>query len=89
MFRRFHRGWAVVATAVVGWLASPANVLAQCAMCGTALQDKADPLAQSIRSSILFMASMPFVLFLTVAGWLVYRFRRPHGEDDDLKENTH
>ncbi len=49
-----------------------------CSMCGTALQDKEDPLARSISASVLFMMSMPFAVTFTVAGWLIYRHRRFH-----------
>ena len=53
-------------------------------MCGTALQDSADPLTSSISSSVLFMMSMPFLLFVSVAGWLVLRHRPSRGKP---KEN--
>ncbi len=56
----------------------PGRALAQgCAMCGTALQDQSDPLVSSFNASILFMMSMPFTLFFSVAGWLLFRHRRP------------
>jgi len=55
----------------------PDRALAQgCAMCGTALKDQQDPLTRSISASTLFMMSMPFFLFFSVAGWLVLMFRR-------------
>jgi len=47
-----------------------------CAMCGTALGNASDPLARSMASSIMFMIPVPFFLFFSVAGWLIYRFRR-------------
>ena len=52
------------------------NLLAQgCAMCGTATGDAADPLARSLSVSTLFMLSMPFLIFFSVAGWLAWRLR--------------
>ena len=44
-------------------------------MCGTATGDAADPLARSLSISTLFMLSMPFVIFFSVAGWLAWRLR--------------
>jgi len=65
---------AIVAAAVVAL--APQALAQGCAMCGTAVQNPRDPLARSMASSIYFMLSMPFLLFFTVAGWLVWRFRR-------------
>ena len=67
----------------------PGQVLAQgCAMCGTALKDQQDPLTRSISASTLFMMSMPFFLFFSVAGWLVYMFRRAdRSREIGAKEN--
>ena len=64
----------------------PGQALAQgCAMCGTALQDESDPLVSSLNASILFMMSMPFMLFFSVAGWLFYRH---HRTSNVTKENA-
>jgi len=53
------------------------GILAQgCAMCGTATGNAGDPLARSLSISTLFMLSMPFVIFFSVAGWLAWRLRR-------------
>ena len=73
---RMKRSSLLVALLLVA-AAWPGDAFAQgCAMCGTVLQNAHDPLARSMASSILFMLSMPFLLFFSVAGWLVYRFRR-------------
>ena len=45
-------------------------------MCGTATGNAADPLARSLSISTLFMVSMPFVIFFSVAGWMAWRLRR-------------
>jgi len=45
-------------------------------MCATATGDAADPLARSLSISTLFMLSMPFLIFFSVAGWLAWRLRR-------------
>ena len=66
------------------------NFLAQgCAMCGTATGDAADPLARSLSISTLFMMSMPFLIFFSVAGWLAWRLRptREAHETIIAKEN--
>ena len=94
---RMIRSRAVVATAVVlaaAWCL-PADLLAQgCAMCGTALQNARDPLTRSMASSILFMLSMPFLLFFSVAGWMAYRIHRAHladglAEGEPASDATH
>jgi heme/copper-type cytochrome/quinol oxidase subunit 2 len=67
----------VVVLMIIVLMLAPYPAYAQgCSMCGTALQDPEDPLARSISASVLFMMSMPFVVFFSVAGWLVYRYRR-------------
>jgi len=53
----------------------PSLMLQSCAMCGTTLGDGSDPLTRSLSTSVLFMMSMPFLLFVSVAGWFVYRHR--------------
>lgn len=45
-------------------------------MCGTATGNAGDPLARSLSISTLFMLSMPFLIFFSVAGWLTWRVRR-------------
>jgi heme/copper-type cytochrome/quinol oxidase subunit 2 len=71
-------------------LACAGDAMAQgCAMCGTAAGGATDPLARSLSASVLFMMSMPFLIFFSVAGWLVWRFRRAredHGATH-VKEN--
>lgn len=74
-----------IGSLLAGFALVQGRALAQgCAMCGTAVQDPADPLARSLSSSVLFMMSMPFFLLATVGGWLVYRHRRP---GDRTEEN--
>jgi len=60
-----------------------------CAMCGSTLKENGDPLAQSLSRSVLLMASMPFALFATVAGWLAWKLRRGrHEMKQDPMEGT-
>lgn len=68
-------------------LALPGDSFAQgCSMCASSLQDPEDPLARSISRSIVFMASMPFLLFATVAGWIYWRLRNhEEAEEDDRR----
>lgn len=57
----------------------PASVLAQsCAMCGTVLSAH-DPITRGFNWSILFMLATPYVIFGSVAGWVVYHYRRRSG----------
>ena len=83
---------ALFAVVVMASLAMPGEVLAQgCAMCGTAVGDADDPLAQSLSASILFMVSMPFLVFFSVTGWIVYRVRQTRQTElmsDELEENA-
>ena len=44
-------------------------------MCGTATGGAGDPLARSLSISTLFMLSMPFLIFLSVGGWLAWRLK--------------
>lgn len=86
--RRFASLAAMLAPVTA--LATAREALAQgCAMCGTAVGGAADPLARSMGASILFMVSMPFLLFFSVAGWLVWRIRRARGDRGTsfVKEN--
>ena len=74
--RSKRRGkWAVVLAA--GWL-TVGEVLAQCAMCGTALSSQEDPLTRGILWSALFLVAMPFALFGSISGWLYLAYRRAH-----------
>lgn len=49
------------------------DVLAQgCAMCGTVGPTDAVA-AEAFNGSILFMVAMPYLLFISIAGWIVYK----------------
>ena len=86
-------GWSrnlAFAVALAFGLTSAGDALAQgCAMCGTATGGASDPLARSLSASVLFMMSMPFLIFFSVAGWLVLRFRRTREDrgTKPVKEN--
>jgi len=55
-------------------LLSRADAAAQgCAMCRTALGSVDDPLARGFYRSVLLLISAPYVVFGSIAGWLVYR----------------
>jgi hypothetical protein len=47
-----------------------------CSMCRTALGGAEDPLARGLSWSSVFMLSMPFAVFGTVAGWIILSHRR-------------
>lgn len=80
----FRYGAALFALAAIVLVALPDDVFAQgCAMCGTAVGDTDDPLARSLSASILFMVSMPFLVFFSVAGWIAYRVRQTRLADPD------
>ena len=69
---------------LVSWLAAmilliPADALAQCAMCGTAISSPDDPLARGLYWSVLFLGTMPFLIIGSIGGWLIYTYRRGPG----------
>ncbi len=90
MSQRFGRR-AAAAMLVMVALAAMAHddAAAQgCSMCGSSLQDGGDPLAQSISRSVVLMASMPFALFVAVAGWLAWKMRAGRNGDKGEAEGT-
>ena len=57
--------------AVLLW--SVSDVIAQgCAMCGTVGPTNAAA-AAAFNWSILFMVAMPYMLFISIGGWVVYK----------------
>lgn len=65
---------AVASAAVIGF---PREMLGQgCAMCATYINGPNDPLAKAMNASILFLLSMPFVLFFSISAWFFYMHRR-------------
>jgi len=65
---------------VLGVTASPASALAQCAMCGTSLQDGGDPLTRGVLFSTLFLISLPYLIVGSFAAALYWRSRRARME---------
>jgi hypothetical protein len=66
--------WAVALVPLI-----PAEVIAQCAMCRTAISSPDDPLARGINFSILLLMAMPFTLASAIGGWLFYAYWRTLG----------
>ena len=87
--RRLVRAAAAAAALMAGSFPRDGALAQGCAMCGTAAGDAADPLARSLSASTLFLMSMPFLLFFSVAGWLAWRYHRPpeEGATTSVKEN--
>jgi len=72
--RRGMRGtWMPVLAGVLVLLARSDAVAQGCAMCRTALGSADDPLARGFYWSVLLLISAPYVIFGSIAGWLVYR----------------
>ena len=72
MSRARHASALLFAGALV--LLTRSDVAAQgCAMCRTALGSADDPLARGFYWSVLILISAPYVVFGSIAGWLVYR----------------
>ena len=57
-------------------LLSAGPVFAQCAMCGTALQDTDGPLTRGIFWSVVFLISLPYSIVAGFIGFLYWRFRQ-------------
>jgi len=51
-----------ISIAAASILLAPAGALAQCAMCGTALQGENDPIARGLFWSVLFLISLPYTI---------------------------
>ena len=77
MFKNAYSSGLFAMAVMLLWdMAIPESVFAQgCAMCGTALSID-DPVTQGFNWSIAFLMMMPYVLFASVAGWVVYMRRR-------------
>ena len=68
------RGASMPALAGLLVLLARSDAVAQgCAMCRTALGSADDPLARGFYWSVLLLISAPYVIFGSIAGWLVYR----------------
>jgi len=72
---------ALLAVAVTALLSSPESLAQGCAMCRTALNGDQDPLARAISVSAVFMISMPFMIFASIAGWIVMNVRKAGREE--------
>jgi len=77
---------ALLATAL-----APAAVLAQCAMCKTALDGPVDPLTEAFNVSSLFLMATPYTVVGTVAAWIYIASRRrtPQSDHDDATPESH
>jgi hypothetical protein len=69
-------GAALLLMLAASALAAPEALAQGCSMCRTAVGDAADPLAKALSWSSLFMVSMPFAIFASIAGWLAVSIRR-------------
>jgi hypothetical protein len=76
---RWNAARGTVAT-VVGVVALLRVAAAQCAMCGTALQDGGDPLTRGVLYSTLFLISLPYAICGSFAAYLFWRSRRARAE---------
>ena len=62
----------------------PTAVLAQCAMCKTALDGPVDPLTEAFNVSSLFLMATPYTVVGTIGAWLyIASRRRPRQVDHD------
>jgi hypothetical protein len=79
MVRALRRDGSALAVILAGltWLV-PA-VARACAVCGAGPDVAGDPTARGFYWGVLFLMAMPFAVFGSIAGWLVYRYWRAHG----------
>jgi hypothetical protein len=78
--RNAARGTVATVIAAVALLIGPRVAAAQCAMCGTALQDGGDPLTRGVLYSTLFLISLPYAICGSFAAYLYWRSRRARAE---------
>lgn len=71
---------AVLGAVGLGLIGPSTSAFAQCAMCGTALQDGGDPLTRGVLYSTLFLISLPYAIFGSFVVFLVWRSRRARVE---------
>jgi uncharacterized paraquat-inducible protein A len=74
------RGLVVAVGLVLSFGGTSVRTLAQCAMCGTALQGQDDPIRAAIGWSVAFLMLMPFTLFSSIGMWLYLAYRRTRAE---------
>jgi hypothetical protein len=75
------RRWLMVAVGLIlAFGGTSVRALAQCAMCGTALQGQDDPIRSAIGWSVAFLMLMPFTLFSSIGVWLYLAFRRARAQ---------
>lgn len=74
------RGTVTTVLGGIGFLIAPSTAAAQCAMCGTALQDGGDPLTRGVLYSTLFLISLPYAICGSFAAYLFWRSRRARAE---------
>jgi hypothetical protein len=70
---RLRHAWGTLVAGVLVLLARSDAAAQGCAMCRTALGSPDDPLARGFYWSVLLLMSAPYVVFGSIAGWLVYR----------------
>ena len=76
--------FGVAAVAMAAFL--PAPVLAQCAMCKTALDGPPDPLTEAFNVSSLFLMATPYTVVATVGAWIYLAGRRTRMTSNADKE---
>jgi hypothetical protein len=74
MIRRLSLLSVALVTAL--WVSLPASALAQCAMCGTAIQSEDDPLSRGLLWSVVFLISLPYTIVLCFVVGIYFAWRR-------------
>jgi hypothetical protein len=70
-----NRGREIAIVAVVSLLPA-GSAFAQCAMCGTALQDADGPLQRGLFWSVVFLISLPYSIVAGFVAFLYWRHRQ-------------
>jgi len=75
---------------MAGAVAGRQEALAQgCSMCASALKGAADPLTRSFAASTVLLVSMPFTLFVSVAGYLWLKHHRRPADRPGMESGSH
>jgi heme/copper-type cytochrome/quinol oxidase subunit 2 len=60
-------------------------VVQACAVCWIGASSPDDPMSHAFNWSILFLMAMPYTIVGLIVGWLIYTYRRAHGQKEGAR----
>ncbi len=88
MYVTLSGGLAVAGAAGLLLLAAPDHALAQCAMCRAALEQNTE-VAAGFNNAILFLLAIPYAVFASGAGYVLFSRRRRKSRRDQEYDSSH